>query len=69
MTQTQMEDSETNRRVSKAIQLDIEKRKIMRKPIAVYDKNSGKIYAVHNDGQKEEMGQIERKRYSERKKT
>ncbi len=29
MTQAQMEDRETNRRISKAIQLDIEKRKIM----------------------------------------
>lgn len=68
MTRDQMEDRETNRRVSKAIQLDIEKRKIMDKPIAVYDKNTGKIYAVHNDGKREVMGHIERKRYSERKK-
>ena len=50
MTQVQMEDRETNRRVSKAIQLDLEKRKIMNKPIAVYDKDTGEVYAVHNDG-------------------
>lgn len=68
MTQAQMEDRETNRRVSKAIQLDLEKRKIMNKPIAVYDKDTGEVYAVHNDGKREVMGKVERKRYSERKK-
>lgn len=67
MTQAQIEDRETNRRVSKAIQLDIEKRKIMNKPIAVYDKDTGEVYAVHNDGKREVMGKVERKRYSERK--
>lgn len=49
MTQAQMEDRETNRRFSKAIQLNLEKRKIMNKPIAVYDKDTGEVYAVHND--------------------
>lgn len=58
MTQTRMEDRETNRRVSKAIQLDIEKRKIMNKPIAVYDKDTGEVYALHNDGKKEVMGKV-----------
>ncbi len=68
MTQDQMEDRETNRRISKAIQLDIEKRKVMNKPIAVYDKDSGEVYALYNDGKKEVMGKVKRKRYSERKK-
>lgn len=48
-----MEDRETNRRFSKAIQLNLEKRKIMNKPIAVYDKDTGEVYAVHNDGKRE----------------
>lgn len=69
MTKAQMEDRETNRRVSKAIQLDIEKHKVMNKPIAVYDKDTGKVYAVRADGKREVLGKVEWKRYSERKKT
>lgn len=67
MTKAQIEDRETNRRVSRAIQLDLEKRKVMNKPIAVYDKDTGKVYAVYNDGKREVMGKVERKRYSQRK--
>lgn len=59
MTQAQMEDRETNRRISKAIQLDIEKRKIMNKPIAVYDKDTGEVYALYNDGKREVMGKVQ----------
>ena len=33
----------------------------MNKPIAVYDKDTGEVYAVHNDGKREVMGKVERK--------
>ncbi len=42
MTQAQMEDRETNRRISKEIQLDIEKRKVMNKPILYMTKTLAK---------------------------
>ena len=29
----------------------------MNKPIAVYDKDTGEVYAVHNDGKREELNE------------
>jgi len=49
-------DAEVVKRVKSAINIDIEKKKAMNIPIAVFDAESGKIYAEYNDGTRVLMG-------------
>ena len=43
-------DAESVRRAKKAVELELEKRKAMNLPIAVFDQEDGKIYACYPDG-------------------
>lgn len=49
-------DAEVVKRVKSAITIDIEKKKAMNIPIAVFDAKSGNIYAEYNDGKRVLMG-------------
>lgn len=49
-------DEEVVKRVKSAITIDIEKKKAMNIPIAVFDAESGNIYAEYNDGTRVLMG-------------
>ena len=48
-------DAETVRRARKAVELELEKRKAMNMPIAVFDKKEKKVFACYPDGTREEM--------------
>ena len=59
-------DADVVKRVKNAVRIEIEKRKTMNLPIAVYDAKTGKIYAENSDGSKREIGsRITRGGYSE----
>ncbi|MCR4647474.1 MAG: hypothetical protein K5776_00180 [Lachnospiraceae bacterium] len=44
-----------DKRAKEAISVAIKKRKVLEKPLAVYDKNSQKTYLEYADGKKEEV--------------
>ena len=46
---------------------ELGKKKILKQPIAKYDSKTGKVYLLHSDGTREEVGETRRVRYSERK--
>lgn len=63
---TNITDKDVVKRVKSAVKLDIEKKKAMNAPIAVYDPETGNVYALYNDGKKVLMGKrIKRGGYSE----
>lgn len=62
-------DAESVKRVKSAVRLEIEKKRAMDMPIAVYDAESGTVYAAYKDGHKVPMSSRLRKgRYSEQAK-
>ncbi len=48
-------DSQTVQRARKAVELELEKRKALDLPIAVFDKKTRKVYACYPDGTRVEM--------------
>ena len=49
-----------------AVAAELKKKKILNQPIAKFDLKTGKVYLLHSDGTREEIGKVGRKRYSER---
>lgn len=63
---TNITDADVVKRIKSAIKIDIEKRKAMNAPIAVYDPETGNVYAEYSDGKKIFMGnKIRRGSYGE----
>ena len=61
-------DKETVKLAQTAVKIELEKRKAMNAPIAIYDSKTGVIYAQYNDGKKEVIGsRTKGGRLSERK--
>lgn len=59
-------DEQVVKRVNAAVKIELEKKKAMDIPAAVYDRKTQKIYQINSDGSKAELGQRIRKgRYSE----
>ena len=59
-------DEDVVKRVKSGVKIDIEKRKVMNAPIAVFDPESGNVYAQYSDGRRVLMGnRIKRGGYSE----
>lgn len=50
-----------------AVAAELRRKKILKQPIAKYDTKTGKVYLIHGDGTREEVGETRRGRYSERK--
>lgn len=50
-----------------AVAAELRRKKILKQPIAKYDLKTGKVYLLHSDGTREEVGETRRERYSERK--
>lgn len=49
-------DKDVVKRVKSAVKIDMEKRKAMNAPIAVFDAESGNVYAEYSDGTRVLMG-------------
>ena len=49
-----------------AVAAELKKKRILKQPIAKFDPKTGKVYLLHSDGTREEIGKVGRKRYSER---
>ena len=63
---TDITDADVVRRIQSAVKIDIEKRKAMNAPIAVYEPETGNVYAEYSDGKRVLMGtKIKRGSYSE----
>lgn len=60
-----LSDAETVRRARKAVELELEKRRAMDMPIAVYDKKTRKVYACFADGTKIDMEEYKKNRLCE----
>lgn len=52
-------DSQTVQRAKKAVALELEKRKALDLPIAVFDKKTRKVYACYPDGTRVEMEEFD----------
>ena len=52
----EVSDKEVVERVKSAVKIDIEKKKAMNVPVAVFDAETGNVYAEYNDGTKILMG-------------
>ena len=48
------------------MELSDRKKKILKQPIAKFDPKTGKVYLLHSDGTREEVGEARKGRYSER---
>ncbi len=60
-------DEQVVKRANAAVKIELEKKKAMDIPVAVYDRKTQTIYQVNSDGSKTEVGKRIRKgRYSER---
>lgn len=60
-------DEQVVKRANAAVRIELEKKKAMDVPVAVYDRKTQTIYQLNSDGSKTEMGKRIRKgRYSER---
>ncbi len=60
-------DKEVVKRANAAVKIELEKKKAMNIPVAVYDRKTQTIYQVSSDGTKTEVGKrIGKGRYSER---
>ena len=53
---TNLTDADIVKRVKSAVKIDIEKKKAMNAPIAVYDHETGNVYAEYSDGRRILMG-------------
>ena len=53
---TNLTDADVVQRVRSAVKIDIEKKKAMNAPIAVYDHKTGNVYAEYSDGRRILMG-------------
>lgn len=53
---TTLTDADVVKRVKTAVKIDIEKKKAMNAPIAVYDHETGNVYAEYSDGRRILMG-------------
>lgn len=63
---TRITDADVVKRIQSAVKIDIEKRKAMNAPIAVYEPETGNVYAEYSDGKRILMGsKIKRGSYSE----
>ncbi len=63
---TQITDADVVKRIQNAVKIDIDRRKAMNAPIAVYDPDTGNVYAEYGDGKRILMGsKIKRGSYSE----
>ena len=51
------EDAKMDEKAKEAISVAIKKKKILAKPVAVYDKINHKTYLEYNDGKREEIKQ------------
>lgn len=61
-------DQQVIKRANAAVKIELEKKRAMDIPVAIYDRKTQKIYQINNDGTRTEVGQRIRKgRYSERK--
>lgn len=49
------EDADMDKKAKEAISAAIKKRKVLAKPIAVYDKDSHKTYLEYSDGKRKEI--------------
>jgi hypothetical protein len=49
------EDAEMDKRAKEAISVAIKKRKVLAKPVAVYDKKTQKAYLEYADGKRKEV--------------
>lgn len=49
-----------------AVAAELKKKRILKQPIAKFDPKTGKVYLLHSDGTREEVGEARRGRYSER---
>ena len=62
----EISDKEADKRVKIAVKIDMEKKKAMNIPVAVFDSETGKIYAEYSDGTRVLMGsRIKRGVYGE----
>lgn len=60
-------DEQVVKRAKAAVKIELEKKKAMDVPIAVYDRKTGIIYEENSDGTRSEVGKRLREgRYSER---
>ena len=50
----------------RAVAAELRKKKILKLPIAKFDPKTGKVYLLHSDGTREEVGEARKGRYSER---
>lgn len=51
----------------RAVSAELQRKRVLNKPIARFDPKDGKVYLVHGDGRKEVVGKaMQRGRYSER---
>ncbi len=55
-------DAESVRRAKKAVELELEKRRALDLPIAVFDKASGKVYACYSDGTRIDMDEFDKEK-------
>ncbi|MBQ8004447.1 MAG: hypothetical protein IJ299_05075 [Oscillospiraceae bacterium] len=59
-------DADVVKRVKSAVKIDIEKKKAMNAPVAVFDAKDGKVYAEYSDGRRILMGnRIKRGNYGD----
>jgi len=56
-------DHDTDKLVKLAVERELDKKKVLNQPIAVYDKKTGKIFAEYGDGRKVEIGQGSNKKF------
>ena len=49
-----------------AVAAELRRKKLLKQPIAKYDPKTGKVYLLHSNGTREEVGETKRVRYSGR---
>ena len=60
-------DEQVVKRANVAVKIELEKKKAMDVPIAVYDRKTQTVYEENSDGSRKEVGKrLRRGRYSER---
>ncbi len=63
---TNITDADVVKRVQTAVRIDIERKKALNAPVAVFDPETGNVYAEYSDGTRILMGsKIKRGSYSE----
>ena len=67
MTKAYISDEQVVKRASAAVKIELEKKKAMDIPVAVYDRKTQEIYEVKSDGSRVAVSaRIKKGRYSER---